>query len=511
MVGLWVHGQSIQHLEVAIPGGMPGSNLITAVVAVSNGVQVSWDGPSGYCQLFASPTLTHPHWRALGQRTNLVRRATVPEAYSDSFFKVLGPLGIYGSSRACVSCHSPIENSIAKTAHTAAFTNEDFVACGGNTNKSCFACHSVGYGIKTGFISKAKTPRLAGVQCENCHGPAEIHAANPDDPASRPRIEIASEVCGGCHTGPSSPTFEEWTNSAHAGVAKDFNSAAEISACGRCHSGSVRLSLLEGTQLPKGDADVGIVCATCHDPHQETGNFAQLRNPVASTNDYYMPATGSFAANYNPQINICAQCHNHAGASWTNSASEPHHSLQYNVLLGTIGELESGAAPYMPGTHALSISNQCAGCHMQTTSYSEGQAAVTGHSFSVQSYEVCAQCHGLSESMMAANVAFATGVVSNQIQQIKGELDNWALTKAPAQLTAKYGALAWEYSTPGALSTNGPGPDALEQELIPTNIQKARFNLYVAHNDGSYGIHNVDFTEALLIAADDWIEEEMMR
>src|SRR5208282_5937331 len=135
--------------------------------------------------------------------------------------------------------------------------------------------------------------------------------------------------------------YNEWTNSLHAGVVQDFNATNEINNCGRCHSGTVRLALLNGTALPEGDADVGIVCATCHDPHQTNSNPAQLRNPLASMKDYYMPASGAFTNYYNPNINICAQCHNHAGASWTNNAREPHHSLQYNMLLGTVGELES--------------------------------------------------------------------------------------------------------------------------------------------------------------------------
>ncbi len=99
--------------------------------------------------------------------------------------------------------------------------------------------------------------------------------------------------------------------------------------------------------------------------------------------------------------------------------------------------------------------------------------------------------------------------VSNQIQGIKFDLDYWATNKAPASLMAKYGTLAWEYTTPGGLSSGGPGPDATEQTQIPENIRKARFNLYVVQNDGSFGIHNPDQAITLLDAAEDWIEEEL--
>jgi hypothetical protein len=386
-----------------------------------------------------------------------------------------------------------------------------FLADGGQTNSSCLGCHTVGFDVPTGFVNQTATPHLAGVQCENCHGPAANHAANPDNPAVRPRAEVAAAVCGGCHTDPRHPTLDEWETSGHAQLPTNIvnlNAAGEINSCGRCHSGSVRWNLLETNAPPAGDADVAIVCISCHDPHQTNAYPAQLRNPLASTNDYFISTKGAFLTQYDPTINVCAQCHNHAGASWTNNACEPHHSPQYNMLLGTVGELESGLAPNQPGSHALLITNQCVGCHMQTKPFvSAAQPANTGHSFEVYQYGLCANCH-VSTNTAAELVTFVTGDVSNQVQDIKSLLDNWAASKAPASL-AKYGTLAWEYTAPGGLSSGGPGPDATEQSQIPENIRKARFNLYLVQNDGSFGVHNPNYAIALLQTAADWIEEDL--
>jgi hypothetical protein len=41
----------------------------------------------------------------------------------------------------------------------------------------CVSCHVVGYGEKSGFINGAKTPQLANVGCENCHGAGSGHVA----------------------------------------------------------------------------------------------------------------------------------------------------------------------------------------------------------------------------------------------------------------------------------------------------------------------------------------------
>jgi hypothetical protein len=504
MGGFSASAQDVQHLSITVKGGMPGLPVITGISPVTNGVKVTWDGPQGYYQLFESARMNGP-WLPVGGNDNLARYAIVTGHYTNDFYKISGPAPHYAGLQACEECHSPIVATVVQTPHAAAFANARFVADGGQTNDSCVVCHTVGAGLPTGFVSEEETPHLTGVQCENCHGPAANHAANPDDPAVRPQADIAATVCGGCHDDPRHPTFDEWKTSAHSQVVEDFNAPTQIDSCGRCHSGSVRLSLLEGNPLPAGDADIGIVCATCHEPHQITSNPAQLRNPVASTNDYFMSTNGTFASQYNPKVNVCAQCHNHAGASWTNTVGEPHHSPQYNMLLGTIGEVESGLPPYQPGSHALLITNQCAGCHMQKSPFlSAAQPAVTGHSFEVTTYNVCLNCHPLPQGL----ATFAMTTVSNQIQQIKSDLDYWATNKAPASL-AKYGTLAWEYTTPGGLSSGGPGPNASEQSQIPVNIQKARFNLYVVLNDGSFGVHNPIYTVTLLDTAENWIQDEL--
>jgi hypothetical protein len=108
---------------------------------------------------------------------------------------------------------------------------------------------------------------------------------------------------------------------------------------------------------------------------------------------------------------------------------------------------------------------------------------------------------------------------------LKYALDLWGSTLAPAALRTP-GVVPWEYTTPGGLmwQTNGSGritgwvqadsvsftgPSAANQALIPTNIMKARFNLYLVLNDGSYGVHNPYFTLNLLDTAYDWVLEEL--
>lgn len=525
-------------MSIIQPGGMPGIPVMTGITRATNGVKVAWDGPSGYYQLFQKLGLKDPKWQPVsGPNPN--RNATITALSGNAFFRVSGPQPQYAGAQTCAECHENTHTAVMETRHTGAFTNASFVAQGGQTNASCLPCHTVGYGLPSGFVSKSKTPQLGGVQCENCHGPAGNHAANENDPTVRPRLELAAQVCGGCHNAgfvPAQaaashpPYYEEWNRSAHRAVlpelkadfAGDPKSSGSIPNCGHCHSGSVREAFLEKAPMPDGQeaGAVGIVCATCHDAHEKfvwTNVLSgvvytnQLRNPVSSTNDYFLATSDVFTNKYDPDVNICAQCHNHRGASWSSTSRPPHHSPQYNMLLGTVGMLETGATPNQPGSHALLIDKQCVGCHMQTSAYvSPQQPAVAGHTFGMNSYEVCAKCHkdAANAEMLAG---FVQGIVTNSMQATKASLDRWATTKAPDSLRTRYGVLAWEYTNPGDLSTGGPGPNTAEQALIPTNIKKARFNLYLTLYDGSYGVHNPLYTLDILNAAQTWVQQELSK
>jgi len=439
---------------------------------------------------------------------------------------------LYGGVGACAECHQSTINLWNTTAHAHAYQT---LLTAPTTTSGSLASHTVGYGFPTGFRSAATTPRLEGVQCENCHGGSANHAANFIDLSALPSLDLSAAVCGGCHSGLQHPFYAQWITSDHSHVPglseiPDMNPASRINACGRCHSASVRLSLLKAEPLPTGGANMPVTCVVCHDPH-DVHSFAnvlngvykftnkltgettvinnrqlgavytqQLLNPLASTVNYSISTNGTLPSQYKANINLCAQCHNDRGASWSNSSEPPHHSLQYNMLLGTVGVLTNSTAPNLPGTHSQ-LEKQCVSCHMQT----QVQPAITGHSFKVELFNVCTPCH---DDQGQGLVEFLSFVVTNRVSELKGSLDSWATNKAPSALKS-YGTRAWEYVTPGDLSPGGPGPTAKLQALIPVNIQKARFDLYSVHNDGSGGVHNPAYVLTLLDTADAWVQGEL--
>lgn len=507
--------QTPPHLNQLVRGGMPGLPILTGIELTTNGLRLTWEGPPGYYRIEYRAELNGV-WRSLGAATNHLRAATITGLTSNAFFRVSGPAPRYAGAEACAVCHEEIHHQELQTRHAGALATLERV--GQADNPACLPCHTVGYGLPSGFVSTSVTPHLGGVQCESCHGPAGHHAANETDPVFRPRVELAAHLCGGCHNQDShKPHFEQWAGSGHARVTEDMNPTSRINNCGRCHSGASRVALLRGEDpavTVAGDANQPITCVVCHDPHRKTPYPAQLRNPLVSFRDYSLAPADDFGRSYDSGVQICAQCHNQRGATWTSNTRPPHYSPQYNMLLGTAGVgVASDAA--VPAAHAR-LEKQCVSCHMATEGGTDAaHSAFAGHGFSVRSYEGCRGCHPQPETL----VEFTRLSVALHIQRVKAALDFWAVTAAPEPLR-KYGPLAWEYAIPGKLSNptgaaqvQGPrssaNPAQEEQRWIPERIRKARFNVYLVVQDGSYGVHHGPHTAALLDAALRWVAEEL--
>jgi hypothetical protein len=527
---------------VRLEGGITPNPVMTSGSKASNQVTLTWqafghqvprDSNSIY-QVFKCPALkdTNNTWTAVGNVTNAT---TLSAASSEdiAFFTVSqNPPPIYAGADKCGLCHYDTHQNWLTSRHAQAF--QTLKDAHQDQNASCLPCHTVGYGSPNGFKDEATTPQFAGVQCENCHGPAGGHASSPlnefdqVDQTKIPLQTYSAELCGGCHTDVHHPNYEEWAVSVHATtpVAEEefsdpVNGPGRMLTCGACHSAATRVTLLHGVeQFPDpGDfqanittndmpstveaASTTITCVACHNPHLETGYEPQLRFPRSSMMPYSYSTSTNFAANFNADVQTCGQCHNMRGAAWTDTSRPPHHSPQYNILIGN-GGYEAGSTNAPQSAH-MAIPDQCIQCHVHPgvpDNITMETPAFLGHTFE-PTLQACAPCHdevgaGLIKDAVQANT-------KQQIAEIKGLLDQWALTKAPADLSQKYGVLAWEYSNIGQLSTPTPqvpnGPNSTEQKSIPDGIKQARYNLYLIDNDHSYGVHNGNYSRFLLSVA----------
>jgi hypothetical protein len=505
-------------------GGLNPRPEITTIQREAQGALLEWFGLQGPYQIQRSQSVSGGGWETVLE-TN-ARQGTVPVQEDNTFFRVQGGHPNYVGAAACMDCHSQAHAGWQSSAHSATF--DRLKAINQQNNTRCLACHATGYGFPLGFIDEASTPHLQGVQCESCHGPGGSHVANPMDASLKPIVTVASEICGGCHNAHNLPVFNEWTQSGHSqpipSLASGFISQGEprMLQCGACHAGAVRSAMLTQIDRPTmplpnrvDAAHFSVGCSTCHDPHGDPFD-AQLRNPLYSEDffSYSTSANTTFAAQYDPQVQLCGQCHNQRGAQWTDTARPPHHSPQYNMLVAKIvppGHAQETWNSTMSthGSHPL----QCASCHVHPETVSQPSSQnphYTGHTFEVR-LESCVECHGSTETAQLLILSTQTNVKS-RIQEVKELLDAWATERAPEALRAKYGPLTWEFNFPGDLSnptgdSTLRGPTPAEQAAVPNEIKQARFLIYLVTYDGSYGLHNGRYSRRLLDQAKDLIAQ----
>jgi hypothetical protein len=601
-------------------GGVPAQAEITSTIITPTNATLSWYGMQGFYTVEMSTNL--PNWIAVGSvsASSHAASATVPNptGSTDGVFYRLNQANGYEGSGGCAGCHGDKFAQFAKTAHATAHSAIANIGMGENPN--CTACHTVGKGQPTGFVSSLLTPHLKNVGCESCHGPAGWHKYSDHD-LIRPAVSQDPQICGSCHQDSHHPTYEEYESSAHSHVNIDIKYGTALlgayfpetinvlgtnwygyyvttnangtlktnrttgiyhsnngpipgvnylydpgqdraTSCGVCHSAATRMALLKdydarikgytnALDMPVA-SDSGAwtaTCVTCHDPHSNaTNRVAQLRHPLGSTNYYTMP-TGqekrtyyttnfqgrittnvawigtTFANMYNPNVQVCGQCHNSRGARWdglaygarpdgtfgvttnvTGYSRPPHHSPQYNMLIGIVqdGYISTnvfGAPTNIVGNHGRwdRNPNQCSSCHVASYAVSS-TTNVTGHTFHVDK-RGCnnAGCHlsGIPDvhGWMEAN--------EHRVESVVDLLKQWSTNVGPVLLGTtdynKHQENTWEFSTVGELATGTlPGPAATNQVKLPESIRQARFNLYMVAYDGSWGVHNTRLTPLLI-------------
>ncbi len=107
---------------------------------------------------------------------------------------------LYVGTERCKECHEQEYinfTSYAKKAHSYSsilrlknkLTQEEL--------RTCFQCHTTGYGKPGGFKSEEETPHLKDTGCEVCHGPGSRHVET-QDPKDIRRTPSLKE-CEVCH------------------------------------------------------------------------------------------------------------------------------------------------------------------------------------------------------------------------------------------------------------------------------------------------------------------------
>jgi predicted CXXCH cytochrome family protein len=466
---------------------------------------------------------------------------------------VNGFLGYYTASTkqtTCGNCHVSFQGEWADTRHADAYNT---VATSGQAQAFCYGCHTVnarGNSVALGPDSldagwdAVQSTAYRDVQCESCHGPGYVHVSSPSDdnhPLARAGLKDTSASCGGCHSGEHAPFVEQWAQTGHADSAANASQAANPS-CMSCHEGRTALARFNGgkpshyvekdsvgqtTTLPPA------TCAVCHDPHGSPYQ-GQLRAPID------VPDV---------TINLCMQCHNRGTAPASNFSNSTAsvtkrgaHASQGPILLGT-------GAGYIPRnfvydtnqayTSHASTNNPrlCAGCHVNAFTVTDAvtgafQFQSVGHLFSpdpcldpvtgipvsdnscayqpstTRNWTGClaAGCHASSDVASSAlvNQRSNTAFLADQLwSDVDPTLNNGGV---PYMNAGDTGDLVYLLFTAGNPTVDGVQAfNAADNTVSPA--EGALFNAMMLaedlydHNDGSYGVHNPFYYEALLAAS----------
>ena len=442
----------------------------------------------------------------------------------------------------CMTCHASmpqfaaIFNTWQNTPHANLFKTEVNVpvSAGGHYTSSCFPCHTIGsdnhlatnnggfddVAKQLGWVwnpatantgswdtIKMKYPGLvnfATIGCENCHGAGNEHATTED--ISKIAISLDAGVCQSCHDAPwRHDKGTLWNFSGHSTAVWNSSFAQSASSqnnnlgnCIRCHDAQGFLNFTNNVPTNTTGWTLAnhtvITCQACHDPHGNTNpNELRKESLVSDTlgNGYNYGTFGGLG-------NICINCHKArkdnvsyiATSSTISSTWGPHHGTQGDVLLGQNAAAFSTQA-FVNGGHKDAITNACVDCHMASTVTSDTlyKYQVGGHSWNMSysglnslgvsvnydNTQGCQNCHGTSKThfsdWQAAMDYDGNGVVEDVQTEVQGCLTKLAL----------------------ALPHNADGSFNYSQITTQTQM-KAYWNYQLINNDGSFGIHNANFT-----------------
>ena len=120
----------------------------------------------------------------------------------------------------CKMCH---KDQVAAWEKWAMAKSWDKLSDEEKKKEECIKCHVTGYGQEGGWVSFEKTPNLAGIQCEACHGPAGNHMKVPmtDKDKRKATMAVPDEAtCLKCHVKEGNPNFKDF----------DYKKAVEVLA-----------------------------------------------------------------------------------------------------------------------------------------------------------------------------------------------------------------------------------------------------------------------------------------
>ncbi|MCC6612814.1 MAG: hypothetical protein IT320_05000 [Anaerolineae bacterium] len=379
--------------------------------------------------------------------------------------------------------------------------------------QNCAGCHTTGLDAERGRWNDD------GVWCEACHGPGSVHEELASDAGRRPEedelqaihdaivLTPDAQVCGQCHSRGTDPEsglpypvnyrpgsdllhedifnlaatddpnsfwetgharrnnmqFNEWFTSAHASALETMKGSSNAAdGCVQCHSGDNALrqrilALYEDGQDREGEtppdaitletAQFGVTCTTCHSPHE------------AADVDFLLVDT---------EYAICTDCHRNTDLTPT---------LHHPVMEMFEGQQIVDSVEGIPSAHfSAEEGPRCVTCHMTEVPIDNAQLAnhtwrpiIPGEAEDSPP-DSCSGCH--------------SDLTTGDLQSL--------VVDTQASIRSRL-SIAWARVGSIAVPEAGSETEQLYNQAVAA--------LTFVQNDGSQGVHNYAYTDALLEAA----------
>ncbi len=223
-----------------------------------------------------------------------------------------------------------------------------------NWRTECSFCHV------TGLETAAWEFQEFGIGCEDCHGPGEAHADNPEETAVFNQAD--DQVCGACHSRGASPEGHPFPASYQPGDRLTDHFTFTADATTRWPDGSAKIHNQQYTDWMlsnKMQGPDGLRCVTCHAVHEKGGGPSQTLLPTNEMCSGCHAEKTTLARHipYHQQAITkrdftCNNCHMPLMATSAVAYDIHNHTFQQPNPQGT---LEHGGLELMP--------NACNQCH----------------------------------------------------------------------------------------------------------------------------------------------------
>lgn len=306
----------------------------------------------------------------------------------------------------------------------------------------------------------------------------------------------------------SAAQYPEWKSEGHANSLTALKAAMgpnPPASCLKCHSADYRIAVEAGKTPPTGEqTKYGITCVGCHTPHEKG------------------TAKGAWDSKWDTQLitdnaqTLCVECHNGEIPAGTTASpgAEVHHPMK--EMMDGYGAIDVAS---FPSVHK----GKCVQCHMPPTSISRGSVQLGGnHTFNiitpeqadsvqpmpfstttpspgaspvittaVMPYSACTTCH----SRPGDNSALW---LQNTIDQ-RQEWTKAKIVEIHAALAAAAGRLGYadESTARDALVAIPAASRTTDQ----TTFLKAFTNVGYVESEGSFGLHNWDYSRSIVNTA----------